>query len=396
MRVGERFGVDARDRDIRKRFVQLSERDVRDLRAMRSFMEQNVDAIVESFYDHILSFDVVREKLGDDGTVDRLKSAQKEYLLDLVRGEYGEDYFERRLHIGVVHEAIGLELKWYLGAYPVFFHEITRRLQGRFWLGSKFSLRRYTRTLTALARIIFLDAQLAIETHVGALMEKIARSVSSVSSAMQELRSSSQHTAEQAESAAVEAQAALRAVDEGNKVVAQALDGMGHLREAMEQVAEEMRRLSDQTTQIRRVTEVVADLADETNLLALNAKVEAVRAGAQGAGFTVIATRIRDLATESRASVEEINSIVGGIQQAAADAVSTVEGGAHTVEQEVAHVEGAGRAFEGLAASVRSLSKSVQGISLNMEQQAAAIADVADTMGEFDLASSRRAGSAAG
>ncbi|MEO2005186.1 MAG: methyl-accepting chemotaxis protein, partial [Candidatus Poribacteria bacterium] len=159
---------------------------------------------------------------------------------------------------------------------------------------------------------------------------------------------------------------------------------------------EEMRRLSDQTTQIRRVTEVVADLADETNLLALNAKVEAVRAGAQGAGFTVIATRIRDLATESRASVEEINSIVGGIQQAAADAVSTVEGGAHTVEQEVAHVEGAGRAFEGLAASVRSLSESVQGISLNMEQQAAAIADVADTMGELDHASSRRAGSTAG
>ena len=69
MELGERFGVDARDRDVRKRFAQLSERDVQDLAAIRSFMEQNVDAIVESFYDHILSFDPVREKMGDEAVI---------------------------------------------------------------------------------------------------------------------------------------------------------------------------------------------------------------------------------------------------------------------------------------------------------------------------------------
>ncbi|MBT3269370.1 globin-coupled sensor protein [Candidatus Poribacteria bacterium] len=389
MELGERFGVDARDRDVRKRFSQLSERDVQDLTAIRSFMEQNVDAIVESFYEHILTFDPVREKMGGETVISRLQRTQKEYLLDLVRGDYGEDYFERRLHVGVVHERIGLAPKWYLGAYPVFFHEIVRRLQSRFWLGSKLSLRRYTRTLTALVRIVFIDAQLSIETYVGALTEKIAQSVTSISTAMQELRSSSRHSAEQAESAAAEASEALRAVDDGTSVVLQALEGMGHLRGSMDQIASEMRRLNDQTAQIKRVTEVVGGLAEETNLLALNAKVEAVRAGAQGAAFTVIATRIRDLADESRSSVGEINNIVQSIQQAADDAVQTVDNGARTVDDEVAHVEGAGAAFQDLANSVRSLSESVQGISMNMEQQAAAIADVVGTMDELDHVSSR-------
>jgi methyl-accepting chemotaxis protein len=117
--------------------------------------------------------------------------------------------------------------------------------------------------------------------------------------------------------------------------------------------------------------------------------VEAVRAGAQGAAFTVIATRIRDLADESRSAAAEIGDIIQSVQQAADDAAETVESGARTVEQEVAHVEGAGAAFHGLAASVRSLSESVQGISLNMEQQAAAIADVVGTMEELDQGSSR-------
>ncbi|MAF12459.1 hypothetical protein CMK11_18590 [Candidatus Poribacteria bacterium] len=389
MELGERFGVDAREREVRKQYSQLSERDVQDLMAIRSFMEQNVDGIVKDFYEHILTFDMIREKIGGESVISRLQRTQKEYLLGLVRGDYGEDYFEGRLHVGVVHERIDLGPKWYLGAYPVFFHEIVSRLRRRFWLSSKFSLRRYTRTLTALVRIIFIDAQLAMETYVGTMAEKIARSVTSTSTAMQELRSSSQHSAEQAESAAAEANDALRAADDGSSVLRQALEGMGHLRANMEQVGAEMGRLTDQTAQIRRVTEAVGNLAEETNLLALNAKVEAVRAGAQGAAFTVIATRIRDLADESRSAAGEISDIIQSVQQAADDAAETVESGARTVEQEVAHVEGAGAAFHGLAASVRSLSESVQGISLNMEQQAAAIADVVGTMEELDQGSSR-------
>jgi heam-based aerotactic trancducer len=388
----ERFGVDARDREIRKRYAGLTEGDIKDLQAIHTFMEQNVDAVVESFYEHILSFDNVREKMGGEVVIDRLKRTQKEYLLDLSRGDYGEDYFERRLHVGVVHERIDLQPQWYLGAYPVFFSEIVRRLQRRFWLGSKFSLRRYTRTITALVRLIFLDAQLAIETYVGTVAEKIAQSVTNVSTAMQELRTSSQHSAAQAEQAATEAEQALRSVDDGNAIVLQALGGMEHLREGMAQIGAEMGRLSDQTAQIKRVTDVVGNLADETNLLALNAKVEAVRAGAQGAGFTVIATRIRDLAEESRGSVDEINAIIQSIQQAADDAVKAVEHGSRTVDAEVEHVEGAGAAFQGLANSVRGLSESVRGISLNMEQQASAIADAVTTMGELDHMSSRQAG----
>jgi hypothetical protein len=343
-------------------------------------MERHVDAIVEEFYAHILTFDEVREKIPDAETLSRLKTTQREYLLDICRGLYDEEYFERRLRIGIAHEDRGIAVEWFLGGYATLFDAIAKRLSRRYGIVGRLSLRRYTNVFIALVRLILFDAELMAQTYIASLSAKIRQSVASVSTAMEQFSVSSSRATTEVESVARRAHDALSVVDSGTQVVALSLEGISRLRVGMDEMAQQIANLSARITQIRRVTDVVGTLASETNLLALNAKVEAVRAGTQGTGFGVIASRVRELADASRVSVEEINEIVGSVQKATDDVVRTVESSRHVVNVESSQVESAGHAFSELANVVRGLSESIQGITLNLEQQTTAVNGVVEAI----------------
>ena len=146
------------------------------------------------------------------------------------------------------------------------------------------------------------------------IVNQQATAVNETTSTMDELGASSRQSAEQAESASNNARAVLNLAEEGatgarqvlnqaedgNKVVEKSLEGMSELREKVVAIAAQIMKLSEQTTQIGSITGTVTDLANQTNMLALNASVEAVRAGEHGKGFGVVANEIRRLADQSK------------------------------------------------------------------------------------------------
>ena len=175
------MAVDRRDQETRKRFVRFQDGDARDLRELASLIEAHADQIVEEFYRNLLQFDEVKSIFRATGvSVESLKATQRQYVLELFSGSYDDDYFERRLRIGAVHDRVGLSPRWYLGAYSVLAQIIYTLVYRRYW----FRPGKRLRYLLAVKKILSLDQQLAVETYIHALVGKVTEGLDAIRAAV--------------------------------------------------------------------------------------------------------------------------------------------------------------------------------------------------------------------
>ena len=213
-----------------------------------------------------------------------------------------------------------------------------------------------------------------------------AASVNETTTTMDELGASSRQSAEQAAAAAGGAKQALELAEGGTRAVDRTLDGMATLRDKVGAIADQIMRLSEQTSQIGSISGLVSDLANQTNMLALNAAVEAVRAGEHGKGFAVVSGEIRKLADQSKKSAEKINALVQDIQNAINSTVMATDEGTKTVEEGVRIAQETSEAFAGVTDAVNNVVLNSQQISLNVKQQAVAIQQVVTAMNNLNSA----------
>ncbi|MBD1911461.1 MULTISPECIES: methyl-accepting chemotaxis protein [unclassified Leptolyngbya] len=233
----------------------------------------------------------------------------------------------------------------------------------------------------------------ASTTEIAATIEQQERtanqqavSVSETTTTMDELGASSRQSAQQAEAAAAGAKQALVLASGGTVAVDRTIHGMSDLKRKVEAIADQILRLSEQTSQIGSISGLVSDLANQTNMLALNAAVEAVRAGEHGKGFAVVATEIRKLADQSRKSAEKINTLVSDIQTAINSTVMVTDEGTKTVDEGVRIAQDTANSFSGVADAVNNVVLNSQQISLNIQQQSIAIQQVVDAMNALNAA----------
>jgi len=235
-------------------------------------------------------------------------------------------------------------------------------------------------------------------TEIAATVEEQERTATMQSSSvnqttvtMDELGAASQQSAQQAQAGADSARQALNITERGTLAVGQTLESMTILKENVEAIAAEILRLSEQTNQIGNISIAVTDLANQTNMLALNASVEAVRAGENAKGFTVIATEIRKLADQSKKSAEKINNLVVDIKNAIDSTVTVTQEGTKTVEEGTKISQETAAAFSEVAKAVNNVVLNNQQISLTAEQQAVAIQQVVDAMNSLNLSAKETA-----
>ncbi|HEY9878359.1 MAG TPA: methyl-accepting chemotaxis protein [Leptolyngbyaceae cyanobacterium] len=213
-----------------------------------------------------------------------------------------------------------------------------------------------------------------------------AASVNETTTTIDELGASSRQSAEQAEAAAAGAKQALDLAEGGAQAVDLSLQGMDLLRQKVGAIADQILRLSEQTSQIGSISGLVSDLANQTNMLALNAAVEAVRAGEHGKGFAVVSGEIRKLADQSKKSAEKINALVSDIQNAINSTVMVTDEGTKTVEESVSIANRTAQAFAGVTDAMNNVVLNSQQISLNVQQQAIAIQQVVGAMNGLNTA----------
>ncbi|WP_295616116.1 methyl-accepting chemotaxis protein [Chamaesiphon sp. GL140_3_metabinner_50] len=207
-----------------------------------------------------------------------------------------------------------------------------------------------------------------------------ANSAIATTDSVNELESISTETAQQAASSATGARQALSLAEEGTQSVQRTIREMSELRDRVDEIAIQIINLGEQTGQITNISNLVSDLAKQTNMLALKAAVEAARAGEQGKGFGVVAGEIRKLADESKKSAQKINNLATDIQTAIDRTVAVTDLGTKTATEGIQVAEQTATTFIGVTDAVSNVFLSSQQISASVTRQATAIQQVLDAM----------------
>jgi twitching motility protein PilJ len=204
--------------------------------------------------------------------------------------------------------------------------------------------------------------------------------ITNTSSAVEELTVSMKQVSNNAEASAEAARRALDAAEQGNRAVRDTLDGMQRIRSSVQATARKIKSLGDRSLEISEIINVINDITEQTNLLALNAAIEAARAGEAGRGFAVVADEVRKLAEHSRTATKDIAALIKAIQAETNEAVVVMEEGTKEVEVGAGLADQAGKALEAISSVVRQSAELVQEISLASKQQVRGTEGVANAM----------------
>ncbi len=153
---------------------------------------------------------------------------------------------------------------------------------------------------------------------------------------------------------------AATAAREGSITVSETIQGMESIRSKVGFSAQKVQEMGNRSDQIGAIVETIDDIASQTNLLALNAAIEAARAGEHGKGFAVVADEVRNLAERSSSATKEIGSLIKGIQQTVSEAVSAMNESATEVETGTDRASRAGTALENILKAAESVSEQAQ------------------------------------
>ena len=189
--------------------------------------------------------------------------------------------------------------------------------------------------------------------------------------AIQALNRTLQHIAATAEDIERVASEARNLAERGNGVVSTAVEGIQEVAQTVHTSAEMITRLGERSTEIGKILEVIKEIADQTNLLALNAAIEAARAGEQGRGFAVVADEVRKLAERTSSATSEISGMIEAIRAETGQAVATMEKGSQRVAEGVTHAVEAGRALTDINRTVSDAARRIHDIAIATREHAA-------------------------
>jgi methyl-accepting chemotaxis protein len=206
-------------------------------------------------------------------------------------------------------------------------------------------------------------------TEQAASTRQQASAVAETTTTIEEARQTAEQAADRAKMVSEMSRESTQLAEQGQEAVKETVDSMENIRNQVGTIAETILLLSEQTQQIGEIISTVNDIADQSNLLAVNAAIEAARAGDAGRGFAVVANEVGNLAKQSQQATAQVRDILGEIQKASNKAVMVTEEGTKRAEIGTKTVERTGKSLQAIALNFRDVAQSAQQIAASSNEQ---------------------------
>lgn len=220
----------------------------------------------------------------------------------------------------------------------------------------------------------------ATALHLTDASDHQAQQISDVSSAITQMAASIELVSDNAGQSSEVARQSVSLAVQGNSAVKKAIHGMDTIREQIQETSKRMKRLGESSQQIGEIVELINDIAEQTNILSLNAAIQAAMAGEAGRGFAVVADEVQRLAERSSSATRQIDALVRTIQSDTSEAISSMEQSTAEVVSGARLSQDAGASLEQIEAVSQQLAELINNISSNAKQQAIAAISTSESM----------------
>ena len=216
-----------------------------------------------------------------------------------------------------------------------------------------------------------------ISTDLLAASQQQSREIEEAGESVLKMAAQITDVSKSANESAEVARQSVAAAEQGSKAVENAIKGMNEIREQIQETSKRIKRLGESSQEIGEITELISDITEQTNVLALNAAIQAASAGEAGRGFSVVAEEVQRLAERSGDATKQIGALVRTIQTDTHDAVAAMEKSTQGVVEGAKLSDAAGSALSDISRVSNRLAELIQGISYETEQQATSANSVA-------------------
>lgn len=321
--------------------MALNEKDIQILHCLQPIISKHTKELVEKFYEAIMKEPTLTEIIHRNSTVEKLGQTLYRHIIGIFSGKVNQEYVNQRKRVAHAHVRIGLSTKWYLNAFQHLMNLITEKLNQE--IPNRHEL---YQAIHALQKIFSLEQQLVLEAYekkeseirkaiddekdkIRLRMQMTAKELSEIAeetgASLEDLITQFIHIQSLTEDSQQAIQKVFSLSEDGKNKMNEEKNSSNLIQEQVNIIYKNIELLLELSKKIESVVDVVTSIANQINLLSLNASIESAHAGEHGKGFAVVANEIRNLSNRTKESTVNIASLVKEISNQVQHVSSTVE-----------------------------------------------------------------------